>query len=345
MAVLYITSHGPGGGKTALASSLAARYSGEGRRVGYLKTFSNAPQEDADVAFINASVLPAVGGDAPSAAPLPTPEGVEAGGALPKGAAADLRAALERLAAANEVVIVEGPSLATAQGATSPISADLADLLDAGVVLVMNYQPGLEADGVLKLCEPFGQRLLGVLINSVTRYRERSVRLELGPAIEAGGAKFLGAVPEDRVMLAATVGQIAEHLDGRWVLGQEDANELVENFLIGGNIMDWGPTYFGRMDNKAVIVRGDRPDIQLAALATPTTCLVLTHGHQPNQYVYHQAEQQEVPLFVVETDTVSTVQALDTVNGRSSFHHPRKLERFQQLVAEHLDIGRVEAGL
>ena len=342
MAALYITSDRPGAGKTALGSALAARFSSQGRRVGYFKPFSPAPQEDADVAFISGSVLPSGGGDAAHVAPPMTSEDLGDRGPLPEGTASDLRTALERLAAANDVVIVEGPSLLTAQGAASPVLEELAELVDGRVVLMVGYRAGLEAEEVLKLCEPYQDRLLGVLINSVTRYRERRVRLELRPAVEAGGVSFLGAIPEDRVMLAATVGQIAEHLDGQWFLGQEDAHELVENFLIGGNIMDWGPTYFGRMENKAVIVRGDRPDIQLAALATPTTCLVLTHGHQPNQYVYYQAQQQQVSLFVVETDTISTAQALDTVKERSTFHHPRKLERFQDLVAEHVEMAPVD---
>jgi BioD-like phosphotransacetylase family protein len=144
-------------------------------------------------------------------------------------------------------------------------------------------------------------------------------------------------------MASVTLGQIAQHLDGQWVLGQEKAHDLVENFLIGGNIMDSGVTYFGRMESKAVIVRGDRPDIQLAALSTPTTCLILTGGHEPIQYVYHQAEQEEVPLLVVQTDTISAAHALDTVLEGSTIHHPRKLERFQELTEEYVDVAAIQA--
>ncbi len=343
MTVLYITSDRPASGKTALTSALAAQLSRSGKRVGYFKPFSPAPHEDPDPAFISRSVLSS--GDAEQPTPLTMPEGIREGQPLPEDMSRELRLSLDRLTSAKEVVLVEGPSLFTPQGDALPLSAMLADLLDTRALLIMYYRPDLNAERVLEACEPFGQRLLGVLINSVTRYRERDVRLNLGHAIEARGVKFLGAIPEDRLMLAVTVGQIAQHLDGQWVIGRERSEELVENFLIGGNIMDWGITYFGRMENKAVIIRGDRPDIQLAALSTPTTCLVLTGGHQPIQYVYYQAEQQGVPLLVVRTDTISTAHALDNVLKRSTFHHPRKLERFQELLREHADLAAIEPDL
>ena len=252
---------------------------------------------------------------------------------------------LEGLAAGQGTVLVEGPSLVTADGIASSISSELAALLDARVVLIVRYGPGLNVDQVLEACEPFGQRLLGVFINYVTQYRERHIRLELAPAIESRGVKFLGAIPEDRLLSSVTVGQIAQHLDGQWVFGEDGAQELVENFLIGGNIMDRGTTYFGRKEGTTVIVRGDRPDIQLAALSVPVTCLVLTGGHEPIQYVYYQAEQQGVPLFVVQTDTISTAHALDTVLDRSTFHHPRKLERFKELTQVCVDVAAIKAGL
>ena len=344
MAVLYITSDRPAAGKTALTSALAVQLSAAGRRVGYFKPYSSEPEGDADVDFIARSVLP-TGDNGVPPGPLPLPEaGLESQQTL-HDTVGQIQRSMEQLAAANDLVIVEGPSLSSSEGDRLSSSVELAEVLGAAVVLVFHYGTKLNVDRVLDLCRPFGERLLGVLINSVTRYRDREVRLSLGPAIESEGGKFLGAIPEDRLMLSVTVGQIAQHLGARWVLGEERAHELVENFLIGGNIMDWGVTYFGRMENKAVIVRGDRPDLQLAALATPTTCLVLTGGHEPIQYVHHQAEQEEVPLLVVEADTISTAHALDTVLEGSTSYHPRKVERFRDLVREYTDLEAFQRSL
>ena len=340
MPVLYIASDQPQSGKTALAASLASQMWRAGRRVAYFKPFSSSPDADPDVEFVAATVLPEAG---PPPVPLPLSD---AGESVPEDGATDedinrITSALEELGASTDLVIVEGPSLSMAPGQEGNLSQRLADVVDGGVLLIVRYDKELSGDRVLELCEPFGQRLVGVLVNLVTRYKEREARHEIAPAVRARGIDFLGAIPEDRAMLSVTVGQIAEHLGGRWVMGEERSQDLVENLLIGGNIMDSGDTYFGRKDSKAVIVRGDRPDIQLAALSGPTTCLILTGGHEPNQYVHHQAEQQEVPLMVVEQGTVSTAEALDTLLERSTFHHARKVERFQELLGLNADVTSI----
>lgn len=340
MAALYITSDQPGAGKTALASSLAAQFSRSSKSVGYFKPFSYNPQQDPDVAYIEGHVL--IGYDDPAlAVPLPLPKVKEAGPAIPKTTATKLRRSLNMLTKADDLVLVEGPSLFGQEDGTSTISGEMAQLLEAPVLLMVQYAPGLEVQQVVRGAKAFGERLLGVLINCVTRYREREVRLNLAPDIEGTGIKVLGVMPEDGLMLSVTVGQLAEHLAGRWILGQDKDQELVEHYLIGGNIMDSGISYFGRTERKAVIVRGDRPDIQLASLATPTTCLVLTGGHEPNQYVYYQAQQQEVPLLVVQSDTITTGHTLDTVIERCTCHHPQKLERFQELLQEYADVDTI----
>ena len=341
MAIVYIASDKPGAGKTALASALAARLSAAGKRVGYFKPFSATPDDDADTAFVYSNVLPPADKSAwPATSKAPDSLDDQV---LQEGTSQQLSQSIEAVLANTDVVFMEGVSLSNTKDKSSQILNSLPELADAKVLLIMQYSPSLTAERVLEACQPFAQNLIGVVLNHVTRYKEREVRLNLAPAIETKGIKVLGAIPEDRLMLSVTVGQMAQHLDGRWVLGQEKDQDIVENFLIGGNIMDSGINYFGRMDNKAVIVRGDRPDIQLAALSVPTTCLFLTGGHEPIQYVYHEAEQQEVPLVVVSSDTISTSHALDSVLESSTVHHPKKLKRFQELVESCIAVGDIES--
>jgi BioD-like phosphotransacetylase family protein len=294
------------------------------------------------VRFVTGSVLPDSGAPAQ---PLPAPDGASGQESLADETVQRIRASLEEQAASRDLVLVEGPSLSTDSGQDRGWAIQLSERLDGGVLLVVRHRSGLSAEGVLRLCQPFGQRLVGVLINVVTRYKERQVRLDIAPAIKSAGIDFLGAVAEDRTMLAVTVEQVAEHLSARWVLGEDRRHDLVESFLIGGNIMDSGETYFGRRQNQAVVTRGDRPDLQLAALSGAATCLVLTGGHDPIQYVHYQAEQQGVPLMVVQEDTLSTARALDTVIDRATVHHARKLERFQELLGRSADVASIEVGL
>ena len=129
-------------------------------------------------------------------------------------------------------------------------------------------------------------------------------------------------MPEDRALLGVTVGQIVAHLDGELLLNADKENQLVDNVMIGGMVLDWAVHYFGQSETKVVIVRGDRPDIQIAALHTPTRCLVLTGGHRPLQYITHEASEEEVPLVVVQSNTLDTAKIIETLFEMATVHPP-----------------------
>ena len=75
--------------------------------------------------------------------------------------------------------------------------------------------------------------------------------------------------------------------------------------------MDEGALYFSTKDNKAVITRGDRPDLQMSALSTETACLIMTKGIKPIEYVEYAAQEEGVSIVVVDKDTISTLESLN----------------------------------
>ena len=242
-------------------------------------------------------------------------------------------AAFKEASAGADVTVVEGISgLEDSLGSTSQ---QLAQDLDASVVVVLGYHPGLDVGGALQAKRLFGERLAGMVINGVTQYKFREVREDLVSRIEAEDVNVLAVIPEDRRLLGVSVGQIAQHLDGSFLSSEDKRDGFVEHLLIGGMLLDWGVLYFERFSNKAVVVRGDRPDIHMAALATPTSCIVLTGGHAPIQYVSYEAGEEGVPLIQVETDTLSTAAALESLQEKALFDHPVKQEHFLELMARH----------
>ena len=326
MAVIYLTSDTPRAGKTALASGLGLSLSSSGKKTAYFRPFSSTPDDDNDSRFVSEQIL-----------------GVTASSPISGGGdAASVEKAAEKVRElSNEVdiVLVEGPTL-SGDDTDGQLASSLIGSLGGGSVLVAAYRPGMTADDVARSASALGSSLLGVVINMVTQYKQDYVQSQIAPTLESQGIKTFGVIPEDRTLLAPTVAQIGSHLAGEFVVGDPDRDDLIERVLIGGNILDWGETYFGRHENKAVIVRGDRPDIQMAALNTSTACLVLTGGHDMNQYIRLQADSQDVPVLVLESDTLTAAQAVQELSGRSSVHHVAKAQRFLELLEEH---GNLEA--
>ena len=78
---------------------------------------------------------------------------------------------------------------------------------------------------------------------------------------------------------------------------------MVENFLIGTMQVENFMTHFRKHKNSAVIVGGDRSDVQLVALEGNCPCLVLTGNLYPNDIILTRSEVLSIPIVVVRDDT------------------------------------------
>ncbi|MEX2376496.1 MAG: DRTGG domain-containing protein [Dehalococcoidia bacterium] len=323
MATLIIASTTEGAGKTAIAAALATRFAASDRKVALGKAWADDPSSDPDAAALHALApeaeaitAVALNGDQPATAQV-----------------GEIAGRLNKVAAGVPVSVIEGRS-----GDTGSNLA-LAEAVDGLVVLVARLE-----DDIAGQAQVYGSRLAGVIINGVPRYREASLQAEVLPALAEAGIPVLGWLPEDRRLLAPTVDLVAEHLEGQYALWKEHSGRLIDNFLIGGMILDWGPLYFSSQENVGVVVRGDRPDIQLAAVQTGTVqAMILTKGIPPIEYVYYEADQREIPVVVVATDTNETAAKLESLLPKIRFDHPEKLQRLLELADGRLDFDAIEA--
>ena len=333
MIVLYVASDEEGAGKTALCATLADKVGQRGVKAAVFKPVAWAgldSESDPD-----AQIYHKLLGQRAEGWPLKL-----SGRGLTRTLMESISTAFKVVSEGADVVLVEGSCDLSAKQ-----SQRVADALDAKVVVVARYGHDLSASQLKGWQGALGKRLIGFVINGLTRYMGNNARVELLPSMESEGLVCLGLVPEDRRLLGVSVGQVAEHLEGRFIVCEERSEALVEHAMVGGLGMAPGEVHFSVYGNKAVVVRGDRPDVQMAALKTPTSCMVLTRGIEPIEYVKYEAEQEEVSLMVVETDTLSTMEALGGLSDRARFDHPLKLGRYGELLERQVDIGALLGGL
>ena len=323
MAVLAVVSDSPGAGKTAVSSALARLARDGGKTAAVYKPVG--PADDPDSAAYEKLLGQALNGAARLTGGEPLDEAISG-----------IQASAAKLAESSDVVIVEVSSALPESD-----SARLVDALDATAVAVAAYSPDLQGSDVARAFGAYGDRLAGVVINGRTRYKGHDTETTLLPEAQEAGVQVLGVVPEDRTLLGVTVADIAAHLGGRNITDVEGMDRLVEHFQAGGFGLDRGSEYFGILDRQAVIIRGDRPDVQMAALTTPMACLMLTMGIEPIEYVYYEAEEQDVPIILVDQDTIPAMESLHGIHERARFDHPDKLARFTELLEEHTDVATV----
>ena len=317
MVCLYVTSPDKAGGKTALCAGIGRYLLESGRSVGYLKPTSNGVSPD--VLFMK-QILAL---DTSEDVLCPSPD--------------KIKEAYAEVSRGRGVVLIEG--------ATGDADSGLLDALDARVIVVTGYATDLPVAGIVDSGKKYGKRLLGVVVNKVPQRRLEQVDEQLSAQLAEAGVAYLGALPESRALSSLTVSELAEHLQGEVLNAQGNTAELVENIMLGAMVVGSGVDYFERKTNKAAVIRGERPDMQLAALETSTRCLVNTGASDPSEVVMHRAEEKEVPVIIARESTSVVVEAIEAAMSQERFRQEKKLSIITGMIKEALDVKALSQGL
>ena len=305
MGVLYIVSTEEAAGKTAICAGIAINLLNAGKKVGYLKP--QAAENDGDINFMR-KVL----------------------------GLADLINAPD-LIKGRDIVLVEAMLGKKASDAVSKATYGAAKEMEAKVLAVEAYsgQPS-KPDSLYK---GFGENFLGVVVNKVPQSQLKRAKEEATAQYGAEGIKVLGVIPENRVLLAITVGELAECIQGKILNNADKSGELVENYMLGAMTVDSGLGYFGRKRNKAAVIRQERLDMQLAALETPTGCLILSGSNKPPFYnVLNKAESKGVPIITTETNVNDIVTSIENALMKTRLNQEKKLVKLAEIVKQNLDM-------
>ncbi|MSQ61212.1 MAG: hypothetical protein EXR43_01330 [Dehalococcoidia bacterium] len=308
MAVLLIAAATPGAGKTSVAAALAMKLATEGHAVQVCRILPDGPGDP------NALDDGRVFGSLPF---------VQEGRRTLS--AAEARELAQAHGSGERTLILESP-----RGADT---GALAAMLGATVVLVLRGGPGAwpalpDVGGTLG-----GLIAVAVAVPEPELAAARERLAALGPS--------LGALPEERVLYAPSIGEIARALGAEVVYDSGNLDETMAHLVVAPVSADAGRPYFERFPHKVVITRVDRPDLILSAFNGGANCLVLCGREAPMQYVVDRAHHEEVTILLSHRSTAETVGALEGIYDGTRFGGALKLERMTALFDEHADAGWV----
>lgn len=346
---LYITSVERYSGKTAVCLALGRYFIKKGQKVGYLKPLSVQPWRignkvaDEDAAFVK-EVLNIQAETWELSPVVVTPELLQMilMGDQDLGLMDKVHKAIEKAAQGHDLLLLEGGGSLREGYAIGLPTPDVAKEFGSNVLVVAKYRGHMRLiDDILAAEGRLGESMVGVIINRVPADVKEFVDEIATPYLEEKGVKIYGSLPEVRGIAALTVGELAEKLKANILTETKNPDALVENLTVGAMTQEAALSRFRKQRNKAVITGGDRTDIQLAALETSTTCLVLTGNLKPSPLVVRQADQFGVPVLLVRENTMETVDLIDQVFGKTRLGQSTKLEKFEELVLKNVDLGRL----
>jgi BioD-like phosphotransacetylase family protein len=347
MATLYIASTETFVGKSAACVGLLDRAKRDGLTVGYMKpvSVSVTPTErgliDEDAEFIQQHFKLADPLDrlAPVLVTHAVVEQIMRG--QPSDFTKRLRDAYVQVSREKDLVVLEGANT-WAEGSVVDLSADqVSDMLGAPVLMIVRYRSVLTLDAILAVQRYLGDRLLGVLINQIEEPKLEFVRTRVVTFLEQRGIPVFGTLPEDAQLSGVTVSDLHEFLGGQLIGRAEWGGKLIEHLMIGAMGPESALSHFRRRTNKAVITGGDRADLQMAALETSTSALVLTGNLRPSASVIDKAEDRQVPIILVAEDTMTAVDRAEQIFGHIRFKQQAKIQRFTEILDRGFDFQRL----
>lgn len=160
-----------------------------------------------------------------------------------------------------------------------------------------------------------GNRVVGVVLNRLPS-KLRSRRLQ---EAQSAGLHVLLALEEDRRLATPSLGDVVDALEAETLYFDSNGDRPLGLTRIAPIAADPGQGYFTFTDATSVIVRSDKPDLQLAALNAGASCLIVTGGLSLLGYVTERAEADEIPIVRTRLDTVETVKNIEGLFARGPF--------------------------
>ncbi|MBX0323295.1 phosphotransacetylase family protein [Halomicroarcula sp. F13] len=239
----------------------------------------------------------------------------------------------------TDLMVVEGSDRLETGGIVDLTDADIAEALDARVLLVCGYATVGDADEVLAAARSLGDRLGGVLFNGVTDAAMDELTDDVLPFLEGRGVPVFGSLPRVQELAGITVEDLARSLGADVLTNEASTGVHVERFTVGAMGGNSALDQFRRTRDAVMVTGGDRSEVQTAALeASGIKALLLTGGLRPASAVLGRAEDENVPILLVQSDTRTTIDRVEDVLRSGRTRDESTVERMQALLDDGVDV-------
>lgn len=274
----------------------------------------------------------------------------------------------QRVAESVDVVVIEGIPPDRSQPYTMRLNIDIANNLDAQVILVCNAgdRSAAELNDHLKVSASLFSSsedpdVLGVILNKLHIERadqdfgdpdawlkQVPENIKITP-IFTQNFHLIGAVPNNRELSAPRVSDLHHTIEISVINEGEASIRRVNEIVVAAKTID---NIVPRLTPGALIVTpSDRSDVIVASCmaslsGTPLAGILLTGSDDINpsvQSLVSQALRAGLPLFQTNHDTFATAARLANLNNEVQEDDIIRMEKVVSTVAQHLDLEWLEA--
>ncbi len=348
MVPLYFISNQPFSGKSSMCVGVGKIFTEKGLKVGYMKPVGTLPTKvggittDEDAQYI--SNILEVKDPLEDICPIVITQQYKREGlkneSFSRGFIDQIAKSYKKVKEGKDIVVLEGAKSVEDGYFLGISSLKICKKLGAKAIMVVRYDSEI-VDMLMYSRDILGDCFGGVIINWVPRSQMEYLEELIIPYLEKKEVNIFGYIASNKILSSVSIREMSNLLGGQIICAEDKADELVETFMVGAMGPEQALKFFRRKANKAVITGGDRADVQLAALETPTKCLILTGNFQPSSLVQGRAEELGVPMILVTYDTLTAVEKVGEIIGHVSFHEVKKIDKIVDVVRDYINVEKL----
>jgi len=254
--------------------------------------------------------------------------------------------AFDRSAYEKDVIIIEGSGHAGV-GAISDLSnAQVANLLDAKVVIVSRGGIGKPVDEIAlnkSLFDRHGVEVVGAILNKVENSKRKTIERYTSKALERMGVPLLGIIPKTDSLTYPSLSQVVEVVKGRWLNGKSHGQfKRILNVVVGAMTAKSLIDYLGQ--GVLVITPGDREDVLLLSIAActvtrkePLAGIILTRNILPSPHIMEMIAQTNIPVVISHEESYTVASLINSMTVKTQPNDEDKIPLIKKLIMENVD--------
>ena len=259
----------------------------------------------------------------------------------------------------HELVVYEGTGHPGVGSVVNLSNAEVAKLLGASVILVVEGGIGKTIDQINLNLSLFRERkvpVIGVIVNKVFPRKIEEVQHYVGLKLKEMGIPLLGVLPFDQSLSNPIMASVCEAIQGKILLHRDQLNNKVENIISGALIEN---QEFEDLKDLLLIVNYKRLDNALKSIqeitqknqieGTPLTGIII-NGNGDEDFIEefwknfeNQAyvKQYRLPVIATSLDTYGAALKISKIEVKINTRTPWKSRRAIQLIKKHVNLQRI----
>ena len=254
----------------------------------------------------------------------------------------------DRAAYEKDYIIIEGTGHAGVGSVFDLSNAEVANILNAKVIIVASGGIGRPIDEIAlnqALFEKAGADIIGVIINKVQSDKLDFIKHYCGQALEKMNLKLLGVIPENAKLSEPSLSQIIHEIRGECLNTTNNIqSKKIKKVVIGAK------TGLSTIDDieegTLIITSGDREDIIQPCIksnkASMLSGIILANAITPNDATLEDIQTSEIPFILSNDSSYSVISRMNKMNIKTQPHDVDKISIIKEILKSNIDLKEIE---